>query len=433
MSEATPAIDGEGVPAMCLVDFDGGGHDHALVLKRGAHLLVLNDEGTEWWYGTDNDGNEGYFPGKFIHKVDYQVPNGWKICVSHHAQVYYYNTETGESDWDLPGSAASRSVEPPRQAAAQEEEEEEEEEEDLPPGWTAIMSSNGHKYYYSTVTHQSQWEKPEGSHAPEHASSLQDDTDVSSPQGDETPAPAPLSSGAHPPMELRSHTSLGPMDGPGQVKAKKHHDMPPSPGEHVDHLSPRMTDEAKEAIAGARDDQLRHTMNLLCQGCFMQKKFAHESGYGSRFIFVEPERGLFCWARSDKNKSKFHSIPLMHVKAVVKRPPLKSRKRDAEKPDFAECTFSIITSEKKQHDIDLWTDSSALRDAYAHALLLVVEDEKMRAAGVRHRRAPAAKPIPFAVVGADIGASTPGARDGGNKGNRSGSTSPMQGFGSMGA
>lgn len=424
-----------GVPAICLADFDGGGHKHAIALKRGTRVTLLNDEGTEWWFGCDDETREeGYFPAKFIHKLDYELDPRWRVCVSHHAQVYYYDTVTGESTWQLPGSGGSSgSLEAEGLSLSGGSGSEADGGEGLPEGWKIMKSHDGHIYYYSTVTHQSQWERPDNKHTPDHAGASDDEDDGSaaapmelsaeererrtaairtmqtmnlddmdamdvatSGSGDESKAGASAAgSGSKPPMAPSSSasralgrtTSMGHKDGPATVRARSENSIPPSPEQTRIAQEPETAlMVAKNVREGSREQALKHALYLLCQGCTLKKKMHHESSYHTRFIFLDRDRGLLCWAKSEARRDACKGIPLLSVKAIAKRPPLKARRADRHQDHFAKATFSVITSEAKIPELDLWCDTAEFCDAITHALLIALEGERMRVAGVSDGR-----------------------------------------------
>ncbi|XP_010256838.1 PREDICTED: uncharacterized protein LOC104596944 isoform X2 [Nelumbo nucifera] len=80
-----------------------------------------------------------------------KLPPGWVEAKDPASgSIYYYNENTGQSQWESPiesaNSAQSPSVLP------------------LPPYWQeAIDETTGQKYYYNTKTHVSQWEWPDSS------------------------------------------------------------------------------------------------------------------------------------------------------------------------------------------------------------------------------------------------------------------------------
>jgi len=117
------------------------------------------------------------------------LPSNWQKVEAEDGRVYYWDTVTNHVLWDLPSMAAgetaagSESMDP----AADEDETEPVEAESsphrrrersgmrrarppasesqadaLPPGWQEVKSHDGKAYYWNTVTHQVQWDRPSG-------------------------------------------------------------------------------------------------------------------------------------------------------------------------------------------------------------------------------------------------------------------------------
>ncbi|XP_077103594.1 WW domain-binding protein 4 [Siphateles boraxobius] len=80
-------------------------------------------------------------------------PDVWVGGTTGDGQVYYYNTTTGESQWERPdgfldessSSSAAGHMQDPSAAA-----------------WMEAVSPDGYMYYYNTETGKSSWEKPDG-------------------------------------------------------------------------------------------------------------------------------------------------------------------------------------------------------------------------------------------------------------------------------
>lgn len=79
--------------------------------------------------------------------------------------LYYYNTVTGESQWDKPEGFQSQS-ESTAQAGEQSE---------SGSPWMEAVSPDGFTYYYNTETGESSWEKPEGYPSEGNSSAAQED------------------------------------------------------------------------------------------------------------------------------------------------------------------------------------------------------------------------------------------------------------------
>eukprot|EP01047_Picozoa_sp_COSAG01_P030756 COSAG01_NODE_2156_length_8253_cov_15.131280_2_plen_768_part_00 len=74
------------------------------------------------------------------------LPSGWEVAVSRSTgETYYTNTESGESTFERPSNSATTN---------------EEASDKLPPDWTMIQSSSGDYYYHNEQTGDTTWEKP---------------------------------------------------------------------------------------------------------------------------------------------------------------------------------------------------------------------------------------------------------------------------------
>ncbi|CAN0436823.1 unnamed protein product, partial [Discosporangium mesarthrocarpum] len=82
-----------------------------------------------------------------------KLPHGWETATDEAGNLYYFNSETGQSQWEQPGPAE-------HQGAGDEE------GFSVPPGWEAIVpdvadiSSGGSVDYHEISTGRTQWERP---------------------------------------------------------------------------------------------------------------------------------------------------------------------------------------------------------------------------------------------------------------------------------
>ncbi|KAI1899575.1 hypothetical protein AGOR_G00063190 [Albula goreensis] len=81
----------------------------------------------------------------------------WHEGVSDEGYTYYYNTRTGESQWDKPEGFQDE-IKTQKQP---------ENEKSSSCQWMEALSPDGYTYYYNTETGESSWEKPEGYSPPE--------------------------------------------------------------------------------------------------------------------------------------------------------------------------------------------------------------------------------------------------------------------------
>ena len=105
------------------------------------------------------------------------IPHPWEAYQDDEGRTYFYNTETNETTWDLPGTVAAGTdadVDSPDKTDEGNNDGNPIEErntavrEDLSVGevdvsaWLAYEDDQGRTYYYNTVTEVTQWEKPDG-------------------------------------------------------------------------------------------------------------------------------------------------------------------------------------------------------------------------------------------------------------------------------
>ncbi|XP_066287990.1 WW domain-binding protein 4-like isoform X2 [Branchiostoma lanceolatum] len=94
----------------------------------------------------------------------------WVEGSSPEGHVNYYNTETGESQWEKPANFTSSTKEVKSEESRSEDKDEKEQEEKASTSssqeeaescqWIERTSPEGYTYYSNTVTGKSQWEKP---------------------------------------------------------------------------------------------------------------------------------------------------------------------------------------------------------------------------------------------------------------------------------
>ncbi|KAJ8349975.1 hypothetical protein SKAU_G00251050 [Synaphobranchus kaupii] len=77
----------------------------------------------------------------------------WLEGVSDEGHTYYYNTLTGESQWEKPKGFQGKQKKSKRRQAN---------EKSQSCQWMEALSSEGYTYYYNTGTGESSWERPAG-------------------------------------------------------------------------------------------------------------------------------------------------------------------------------------------------------------------------------------------------------------------------------
>ncbi|XP_061081491.1 WW domain-binding protein 4 [Conger conger] len=165
----------------------------------------------------------------------------WLEGVSEEGHTYYYNTLTGESQWEKPkGFRGKENKSKQRQANKK------------PPKrcpWNAAQSPEGYTYYYNTETGESSWERPGGYRSPERTA------ESGNTPGQEGPPP-PLPDPPTAEGESAEKPALGPEGGRAPQVAKisfrkRKLDGPPEGGaEEADGAE----DDGKEEAEDTREE-----------------------------------------------------------------------------------------------------------------------------------------------------------------------------------
>jgi hypothetical protein len=74
-----------------------------------------------------------------------KVPMNWRAHRTADGKTYYYNINTRETSWEIPGQKKSKALSPSTH---------------LPPNWRASRAPDGKTYFFNTQTMQTSWEMP---------------------------------------------------------------------------------------------------------------------------------------------------------------------------------------------------------------------------------------------------------------------------------
>eukprot|EP00941_MAST-03F_sp_MAST-3F-sp1_P000797 g797.t1 len=105
---------------------------------------------------TDFDGEDVYFEDD----EDGEWGN-WELCRTEEGDEYYYNAETGESTWEKPARGLQKLKALVKTGMASNlATMNESNTTGLPPGWQAYNDVSGEEYYFNEQTGETQWEFP---------------------------------------------------------------------------------------------------------------------------------------------------------------------------------------------------------------------------------------------------------------------------------
>jgi len=132
------------------------GEDKPLPEGWEKHVSKTSNPGQAYYFNSSTGETRWEYPGsnseseenkENVSNDSASLPPGWTAHVSESSdpgKTYYHNAETGETVWEKPTAASS-------------------EEDPLPPGWTAHVSESsdpGKTYYHNAETGETVWEKP---------------------------------------------------------------------------------------------------------------------------------------------------------------------------------------------------------------------------------------------------------------------------------
>ena len=90
----------------------------------------------------------------------------WEQCTDENGQTYYYNTITAESQWELPVRGLNTKIKLLKAVSFQNETRASSntaavsENSSLPDHWEICHDEDDNEYYYNSNTGESQWERP---------------------------------------------------------------------------------------------------------------------------------------------------------------------------------------------------------------------------------------------------------------------------------
>lgn len=168
-----------------LYDFDAKEVDE-LSFRAGDQLFLVEEE-KDGWYRAEINGKKGYVPADYVERVQTQRPKAqpqaaqpqgtgrgrdakaapqakaakkspWEEVQDDDGSVYYYNHETGQSQWEKPPGFGGAAAQSPATPAPQPEPQAQPE---AACPWQKVVDGED-IYYYNESTGESQWEEPPG-------------------------------------------------------------------------------------------------------------------------------------------------------------------------------------------------------------------------------------------------------------------------------
>ncbi|TPX39964.1 hypothetical protein SeLEV6574_g06897 [Synchytrium endobioticum] len=150
--------------------------DSSLSFKKGDVLLFLSCIASSGWIdGLNQAGERGWFPSNYVEIISQRPApkqqSKWvRLTASDGNSIYWYNTVTGATTWDLPAGEQDDPIATAPDALSRDSAYQSGTSADvwastlknstaekLPPNWRAKKTPQGRAYYYNVITDQTTW------------------------------------------------------------------------------------------------------------------------------------------------------------------------------------------------------------------------------------------------------------------------------------